>query len=383
MTDCPACGVAGAEVFLTRGGVPVHQNFLFATEDAAKNTIRGDLRMAVCHACGFVFNAAFDPARITYGEEYDNTQICSPFFDTYVDELVRHIVAERGVRGQTIVEVGCGKGYFLQRVVEADSHNRGFGFDTTYAGPSTAVDGRVTFRRSYYDEHSRDVVPDVVICRHVIEHVPQPADILRSIRMTLDAAPHAMVFFETPCVEWILRNRVIWDFFYEHCSLFSAASLASLFERCGYAVDGVRHVFNDQYLWLEARPGAVRETGSGAAAIVAGCREFSIVERDLLDGWRSRLRALAGDGRVALWGAGAKGVTFANLIDPDRKTIDCIVDLNPQKQGHFVAGTGHSIVSHVELAERGVRHVALMNPNYESENRALAAAAGLTLDFIV
>jgi hypothetical protein len=241
----------------------------------------------------------------------------------------------------------------------------------------------VTFRRRYYDEHSRDVVPDVVICRHVIEHVPQPADILRSIRMTLDAAPHAMVFFETPCVEWILRNRVIWDFFYEHCSLFSASSLASLFERCGYAVDGVRHVFNDQYLWLEARPGAVRETSSGAAAIVAGCREFSIVERDLLDGWRSRLRALAGDGRVALWGAGAKGVTFANLIDPDRKTIDCIVDLNPQKQGHFVAGTGHSIVSHVELAERGVRHVVLMNPNYESENRALAAAAGLTVDFIV
>lgn len=382
LVTCPACGAAGPEVFLRRDGVPVHQNFLFTTAEAARATTRGDLHMAVCHACSFVFNAAFDPAKITYGEEYDNNQICSPFFGSYVDGLVRRLAGDLGVRDKTIVEVGCGKGYFLQRVVEAHPGNRGYGFDTTYAGPATALDGRITFRRSYYGEECRDVVPDVIICRHVIEHVPEPAELLRSVRVTLDRAPHALVVFETPCVEWILTNRVIWDFFYEHCSLFSAASLAALFERCGYAVDEVRHVFNDQYLWLESHPGAPRDRREDAAALVASCRGFAVHERELLDDWRRRVETLARAGGVALWGAGAKGVTFANLVDGDRSAIDCIVDLNPRKQGHFVAGTGHPIVSHTELAARGVRNVILMNPNYESENRALAAEAGLELRFI-
>jgi hypothetical protein len=74
---------------------------------------------------------------------------------------------------------------------------------------------------------------------------------------------------------------------------------------------------------------------------------------------------------VALWGAGAKGVTFANLIDSERQDLDCIVDLNPEKQGHYVPGTGHPIVSYRDLCERGVTAAILMNPNYRQENLAL------------
>src|SRR5213078_3046347 len=92
---------------------------------------------------------------------------------------------------------------------------------------------------------------DVVVCRHVIEHIPRPLDLLRAVRQAVAARPHARVCFETPCVEWVLRNQVVWDFFYEHCSLFSAASLATAFRAAGFEVTDVRHVFHGQYLWLE------------------------------------------------------------------------------------------------------------------------------------
>ena len=55
--------------------------------------------------------------------------------------------------------------------------------------------------------------------------------------------------------------------------------------------------------------------------------------------------------------------------------IDCIVDLNPLKQGHFVPGTGHPIVSHHDLLARGVKSAILMNPNYRDENLDLLRAA--------
>ena len=84
-----------------------------------------------------------------------------------------------------------------------------------------------------------------------------------------------------------------------------------------------------------------------------------------------------------MWGAGAKGVTLANLVDPACSLIDCVVDLNPQKQGRFLPGTGHPIVAVSDLRERAISGVVLMNANYETEINGIAAASGLELDFVI
>jgi hypothetical protein len=95
-----------------------------------------------------------------------------------------------------------------------------------------------------------------------------------------------------------------------------------------------------------------------------------------------RIDALRAKGKVALWGAGAKGVTFANLVDPERTRIDCIVDMNLNKQGNFLPGTGHPIVPFTELASRGVTTAILMNPNYRAENEAMLREADLNIELI-
>lgn len=78
-------------------------------------------------------------------------------------------------------------------------------------------------------------------------------------------------------------------------------------------------------------------------------------------------------GKTAIWGAGAKGVTFLNLIDPDRAYIDFVIDVNPNKIGNFLPGTGHEIVSIEAIAQRGISTVIVMNPNYIDENKSLIA----------
>jgi 2-polyprenyl-3-methyl-5-hydroxy-6-metoxy-1,4-benzoquinol methylase len=52
-----------------------------------------------------------------------NTQTCSPYFRDYIEVLVRYLVCEKGIRNCRIVEVGCGKGYFLRRLMEEDAGN--------------------------------------------------------------------------------------------------------------------------------------------------------------------------------------------------------------------------------------------------------------------
>ena len=266
------------------------------------------------------------------------------------------------------------------------SGNQGFGFDPSYAGPECDLDGRLIFRRCFYDASCTDVAADVVVCRHVIEHVPQPLALLASVHAALANSPGARVFFETPCVEWILEHRVVWDFFFEHCSLFSSASLRLAFEKSGFAVDRVAHIFGGQYLWLEARvadpaaAGCIDEDAAAGQRTAGLAASYGIDEQTLRATWLARALALRRSGGVALWGAGAKGATFAHLLDPHCRLIDCVIDINPNKQGHFIPGTGHPIIGPDQLGARNVKSVVLMNPNYLEENRRLLAARRLKID---
>ncbi len=380
--SCPVCDSHRLATITERPSVPVHQNKLYDTAVEAREAARGDLHIVACLRCGFVFNAAFDLSLLSYEQGYDNDQTHSPAFSDHVKRLADRLLNENRVRNSRIVEVGSGKGTFLRELVEADESNVGWGFDPAYRGPETALDGRVTYVRSFYDGDYADLSPDVVICRHVIEHVPAPAELLSEIRQ---ASSNARVFFETPDVEWILRNKVIWDFFYEHCSYFSFQSFATLFERAGFAGRSTTRVFGDQYLWVEAQASALwkKRTDADAGAIPDLVHEYARAEKQLRERWASRMRALRDSGGVALWGAGAKGATCMYLLDPDAESIGCVVDINPAKQGRFVAGSGHPIVSPADFVEMGVQNVVLMNPNYEAEVRAFFAEKNILVNLVV
>ncbi len=381
---CPVCGSARTFIFLKRNNVPVHQNLVITDQVAAINITRGDLKFVRCDECGFVFNSAFDPSKLSYGAEYDNTQTCSPYFRDYVESLIRYLIYEKGIRNCQIVEIGCGKGYFIRRLVEEDSGNTGYGFDPAYTGPEIEFGGRLKFERRFYGTDCTGIHADVVICRHVIEHIQDPMALLRSIRQTLGKRSNARVFFETPCVEWILRNKVIWDFFYEHCSLFSRNSITTLFEMTGFKVESIKHMFGGQYLWVEAKTTEDNISVTKMAGNIPElARQFCDSEIAMREAWHNKVYQLVERGeRVAIWGAGAKGVTFANLIDPKRELITCVVDLNPQKQGKYLPGTGHPIVDYHALADLGITTAILMNPNYRGEIKNLLHQSGLNVKLV-
>ena len=384
VSACPVCGSTSTVGFLSREGVPAHQNLVVKDQASAVRLARGTLNLMLCKECGFIFNRSFDPRISMYGEDYDNTQACSPLFSGYIDGLVRHMVLERGVRNCTVVEVGCGKGLFLRKLVGFEGAGiTGRGFDPSYTGDEIAYGGRLKFEKRYYDAECADIPADFVVCRHVIEHVPKPVALVRDIRRALVNSPSAKVFLETPCVEWILYNRVIWDFFYEHCSYFSAGSLATAVEMAGFKVEEVEHIFNGQYLWLEAvvAPAATVVTRHpGDIGHLA--RQFESAEGEIVARWRTKIQQLAAKERLAIWGAGAKGVTFANLVDPRREWVDCLVDVNPQKQGRFVPGTGHPIRSYEALPAHGITAAILMNPNYRDEISTMLRSSGIRLQLI-
>jgi len=368
--DCPICNSRDITTFLARKNVPVHQNLLMSDMQSALDIKRGNLIMAYCEACGFIFNQAFDSSKLSYSKEYDNTQTCSYFFDNYLSNLAAYMIKEKGIKRSRIVEVGCGKGQFLKKLIEfPGAENIGYGFDPSYVGSDIELGGKIIFNKSFYNAECANIPADVVVCRHVIEHIQDPIDLLTTIKAATKNSPHAKMFFETPCVEWILRNRIIWDFFYEHCSYFTGNSLSIAFELAGFDTERIQHIFGGQYIWLEAKVLFKKNSSiiKNSRSLPLLVKEFARSERIIQNNITKQIQDLSSDGEVALWGAGAKGVTFANIIDPKCKLLSCIVDLNPKKQGKYLPGTGHPIISYEGLVDHSIKNIILMNPNYRNE----------------
>lgn len=375
---CPVCTSPSGVVFLHRKRVAVHQNLVLRDSATARAYPRGELRMVRCSACGFAWNQSFDEGRVDYSAEYDNRQELSGRFQEHLEGRVTALVAALGGEAVRLAEVGCGKGGFLLRLLAAAPNWRAVGFDPTYQGPLEQLDGRLRFERSRFRQGALPF--GAVLSRHVIEHVPDPLAFLIGLRAALGDG--ARLFLETPDLDWILDQAVPFDFFYEHCSLFDGNSLVRLLERAGFESTRPERVFGGQYLWVEARAVAIPAPAPALPedpALAARTAGFTARLAAREAHWAQVLPSLAARGPVVLWGAGAKGATLAELMDPEQRWLRAAVDVNPAKQGRFLAGSGLPVIAPGDLCRLRPAAVVLPNANYFDEVGAELVRLGIDL----
>lgn len=373
--SCPICESLDCKRVLDRSFSPALQNAVYACEETAINAGSAPLAMTACERCGFVWNAKFDPAAIDYNQNYNNSQDRSDVFKAHVRERIERIKQTAPEGKLEILEVGCGQGDFLAALVEAfGTHrvHRAVGFDPAYKGVSKSE--KIKVFPDYFDRNTSlalNINPDIVVSRHTIEHVPHPIDFLKAIRSAIPDDKAIKIYLETPTNDWIVRNGAVHDFFYEHCSLFTLGSISLALERAAFIPTAVESCFQDQYIWAE-----------GTAARPLERINFRSLEAAYKQFWQSRAEELCLKGEIFIWGAGAKGATFASIIDSERTRFTGVVDINPAKQGRFIGGTGHPIVSVKDLLKRPPVAVFIMNPNYEVEIRQTLSQHGLAPEII-
>ena len=73
-----------------------------------------------------------------------------------------------------------------------------------------------------------------------------------------------------------------------------------------------------------------------------------------------------------IWGAGAKGLTFSNILSRYGTTVDAIIDINPAKQNMYSGKAGLPIRSPHSLYEQfDGSDIFVMNPQYHNEIRTI------------
>lgn len=370
---CPACGAPRVRSFYKVANVPVNSCVLMRSPEEAIAYPRGDIDMCFCGRCGFIFNRAFDQQLIEYSERYEETQGFSETFNAFHKSLAERLIDRYDLHGKKVIEIGCGKGEFLTMLCELGK-NRGVGFDPSYVADRSraAKTDLATFITDFYSERYADREADFVCCKMTLEHIPAVEKFISMVRCAAERNTDAIVFFQVPEVTLILEQFGFWDMYYEHCSYFTPASLRGLFQRCGFDVKDVWIDYGEQYLMIEA----IRSASDVPAPVPAGSKVQALAEK--VDrfaktvpaqhtAWKKRLGDWAEQGqKVVLWGSGSKAVSFLTTLGITDE-LQFVVDINPHRQGMFMPGTGHAIVSPDFLSSYKPDRVIIMNPIYREE----------------
>jgi hypothetical protein len=375
---CPSCGGAGT-TFYKVANVPVHQVKLVHSRADALNCTRGDIRLAFCPSCGFVWNAAFDVERMQYQEDYESTQAVSPTFNRFHEGLAHDLIERFDLHGKKIVELGCGQGEFITMLAEFGD-NQGYGFDRVIRDQQGS--GRVEFVKDFYGPAYSDLHPDFVVCKMTLEHVHDTGEFIRRLRATVGDRPQTLVFFMIPEVTRILNIAAFWDVYYEHCSYFSPGSLARTFRRAGFDPIEVWTGYEDQYVLIAARPGhgagALLANEEPPEALAPKVRSFSERVAKDCERWLGLLRETRAAGkRAVLWGGGSKGVAFLTTVGVNDELLSYAVDVNPRRNGTYIAGTGHQIVAPEFLKDYRPDLIVVMSPIYIPEIKAKLDSMGV------
>lgn len=343
--NCPLCNKEHFNTVYEVNGIPAFQNKVYSSIEASKAAITANIKLSQCNNCGFVFNSTFDNSLMNYDKNYQNEQSYSLCFKDHLNSVTQLLV-KNGFLTKNLIEVGCGKGYFLEQLT-----NAGFnvtGFDPAYEGSNKNI------IKEYFSDEFSDLNGDLIILRHVLEHIHQPLEFLHNVARSVNY--NAKVYIEVPDLQWVLENQAYWDIFYEHCNYFNTETLGGLFRNseCG-------SLFGGQYIYILAD---LNELNSQSASKQADLtKKFLALTANLI----AHKNFISKHSNLVLWGAGAKGATFANLIDPSNKHIVFIVDINPKKQNRFIAKSCHPILSADNLSTKSDHKIIVMNDNYFNE----------------
>jgi hypothetical protein len=379
-TTCPACGYHVAVAFFDGGAQPLATLGWPRSADEARSMDRLPLDFVRCVECGHVFNAAFDYQAVPYSDRPNLMFNRGVGWSEHLAE-VRHLLLRHLPERPVVVEIGYGDGHLLQALAAARPVGRYVGFDPHGAVGASA--GLLELRRALFvpERHVAELRPDLIISRHVLEHLTNPVGFIQALSFAAAWAGIEPAFFlEVPCIDRAVATGRTVDFYYEHNSHFTTESFTRMLSRCAVTPEHLGHGYGGEVIFGLVRLGRC----PGQVARTRAALEFHAGARAALAAIRRQLDELYTSGRsVAIWGGTGKSAAFMVQAGADAGRFPVVVDSDPQKVGTFVPGTGQEIRSSHWLIDHPV-DVLIIPPQWRARDIVREIAhSGIVCDTVL
>jgi hypothetical protein len=179
----------------------------------------------------------------------------------------------------------------------------------------------------------------------------------------------------------------VWDIIYEHFAYYSMSSLEYLFYTSKLKVTQIYETYGNQFLCIEAstQPQSNGLSSGFLLSLQEMEKKVLLFENQIqkkISQWKQIFQKMKNNpSKNIVWGSGSKGVTFLNLMKDDL-SVRYIVDINPAKQGKYVAGTGHEIINPEKLRDIRPETIIITNPLYKEEIKTSLHRLGVKANIV-
>jgi len=338
-STCPACGHHVAVVFIDKQHQPLATVAWPKSSEDAQAMKKLPLDFVRCVDCGHVYNTEFRYDEVPYSEKpnlmYNKGAVWARHLNRVCDLLLEYLPGH-----PVVVEIGCGEGHLLRTLADKLPGARLIGFDPN---ASMSTGGKFEARSELFipTVHVAECKPDLVISRHVLEHLVNPLGFLQTTAFAVAwAGLETRVFIEVPCIDRAIETGRTEDFYYEHNSHFTTASFTRMLQRTSNVVEMLLHGYRREVISGLVKLGGSTQSVSHAREAQSFCdnarRATEVIVRELAE--------ISSSGKsVALWGGTGKAAAFMNTYQVDRQRFPVVVDSDADKASTFVPGQGQEI----------------------------------------
>lgn len=327
----------------------------------------GPLTVLVCADCGYVFLK--EVINCSIYNDYIYTPQASDDVVAYLRDFVSNVKEKRNLKqGQCGLEIGSGDGSLCR-----EFNNAGIRF--IGVEPSKVL-SRISEQQNKVETHntfmSLEVANrfgyafDLVVVRHVLEHINEFAPFFEAINKCLK--PGGSLVVEVPYLGEIVSQKQFYSFFFEHLSYFSVNSLANLFKKYGFFIDHCEFVYPEGgsvlvYATRDYSPSPSEQSNFDESGLIG--------LRDAFAFFRQRFEDMIGNfGPIAAYGAGQRGITLLNLLGASDANVVAIFDENPVYHGLRSPMSGVPVRPPVEMNKKNIKgKVLILASSYDKQIR--------------
>ncbi len=242
LNGCVVCGHVGSHVLykstVTTDKVGSSLNYIPTYNLALQH---GEISQ--CDGCGFIF-VSDQPSPDVYDKVYSEMEDAK-----YLEELSGYRASFRLLLkelkpyqspGAQMLEVGCGAGTFLDEARQAGWNVHGIELSKWMVKQAEAALGPNIVKQGGYQTPTSPAVFDAVVAVHVVEHVPDPGDLLRTLNGRLKK--DGVLCLVTPNIESLVAKLLKEKWWYiqiPHIYYFTPASLRRLLEKNNFHVERI------------------------------------------------------------------------------------------------------------------------------------------------
>lgn len=193
-----------------------------------------------CSSCTLEFLRPLPLAEINQRQmdSVDDADLFSPLFRRLHERLIvwpeiKKVRKYLGKNHFSMLDIGCGTGWISK--IWADSGAHVTGLEPSHTRGEVAAKRGIRVLSCYVEEMNVAETFDLIVIRHVLEHLEHPTDILNKLHARLNSG--GLLLLIVPNIDCIGRKIFDTDWTWVlpwHCNFFSPKSLRALLQTTGY-----------------------------------------------------------------------------------------------------------------------------------------------------